>query len=128
MPRLVPASAAMLRSELASTPAATKRWRAASRMRGRMSERGRGMFSLGRLGELLAEAEGGEADQDEEQGSQPGELRPEIAQAHVLQGDAAHDAQEVREREHLADPLRGLRHALEREHEAAEQHVRQQEE
>ena len=49
---LVPASLAMLRSEVASTPLSAKRSRAASRIRGRMSVRGRG---IGRA--LLAEAE-----------------------------------------------------------------------
>src|SRR6188768_794026 len=115
MPMLVSASLAMRRSEAASTPSLTKRTLAACRMRGLMSERGRGMS-----GEFLAEAQGRRKHEHAEDAAEPDELAADVGEMGALQRDAANDAQKVRERQSLRYELSGGRHRLEREHEAGE--------
>src|SRR5512144_415402 len=56
------------------------------------------------------------ADQSHEQRDRP-ELRRDLGDAVALEQHAADDAQEMRERQHLADRLRPARHPAEREHE-----------
>ena len=48
----------------------------------------------------------------------------EVRQRRAFEHDRAHDAQIMRKRQEIADPLRPHRHAGEREHEAGEQDVR----
>ena len=55
-------------------------------------------------------------------------MRPDHVDAVALEQDAAHEDQEVRERQHVADHLRPLRHAAKRKHEAGEQQRRHEEE
>src|ERR1700733_10196351 len=110
MPTFVPASAAMVRSDAPSTPSARKRARAARTRRGWMSVRGRAMSE-----ELFPEAEGGEEDEREEEPGQPDELGAELVEGAPLEDDPAHDAQEMRQRQALGEPLGRPRHGLERE-------------
>ena len=56
------------------------------------------------------------------------QVRPHFVGHVALQHHAADDAQEMRQRQDFADPLRPHRHAAEREHEAAQQQRRQEEE
>src|SRR6185436_18677492 len=54
------------------------------------------------------------------------DVGPEIRPAVALEQDAAHEAHEVSRGQDLADRLRPAGHAAEREHEAREQHRRQE--
>ena len=70
-----------------------------------------------------AEAEQREPHGDGHEQHQREHVHLHIGEAGALQRDAAHDAQEMRERQRGANGLRPFRHAAEREHEARQQDI-----
>src|SRR5262245_4415082 len=75
-----------------------------------------------------AEAEQRQPHGGEHEDGKRGNVHLHVGEAVPLQHDAADDADEMSEREHLADPLRPVRHAAEREGEARQQEIWQEEE
>jgi hypothetical protein len=61
-----------------------------------------------------------------DEGGDGGSFKPDVGPGGALEHDAAHDAQEVRQRQQLAQDLRPARHAAEGEHEARQQDVGQE--
>src|SRR5262245_5446524 len=102
MPMLVPASSAMARSDAPSTPCWRKRRRAACKIRGSILLLGRAIS-----GDLFREACRSDQHQKAKDADEPYKLHRGVPKPAPLERNAPHDAQKMRERQYLGEPLSG---------------------